>query len=117
MEAHERYRELLEELREHNYRYHVLGVPTIDDNAYDLLYRELQDFEEEHPELADPSSLTSRVGAAPDEIFAPVRHRERMFSLDNAMDMVELNPTLDERNVTAELAVELILSALGKTIL
>ena len=33
------------------------------------------------------------------------------------MDMVELNPTLDERNLTAELAVELILSALGKTIL
>ncbi len=34
-----------------------------------------------------------------------------------SMDMVELNPTLDERNVTAELGVELILSALGKTIL
>jgi arginase len=34
-----------------------------------------------------------------------------------AMDMVELNPTLDERNATAELAVELILSTLGKTIL
>lgn len=33
------------------------------------------------------------------------------------MDVVELNPTLDERNTTAELAVELILSALGKTIL
>ncbi len=33
------------------------------------------------------------------------------------LDMVELNPTLDERNLTAELAVELILSALGKTIL
>ena len=90
MEAHERYRELLEELREHNYRYHVLGVPTIDDNAYDLMYRKLQAFEEEHAEFVDPSSLTSRVGAAPDEIFAPVRHRERMFSLDNAMDMVEL---------------------------
>ncbi len=33
------------------------------------------------------------------------------------LDMVELNPTLDDRNTTAELAVELILSALGKTIL
>ena len=86
----QRYRELLEEVREHNYRYHVLGAATIDDNAYDLLYRKLQAFEEEHPELADPSSLTARVGAAPDEVFAPVRHRERMFSLDNAMDMDEL---------------------------
>ena len=86
----QRYRELLEEVREHNYRYHVLGAATIDDNAYDLLYRKLQSFEEEHPELADPSSLTARVGAAPDDVFAPVRHRERMFSLDNAMDMDEL---------------------------
>jgi arginase len=33
------------------------------------------------------------------------------------MEMVELNPTLDVRNKTGELAVWLILSALGKTIL
>ena len=33
------------------------------------------------------------------------------------LDMVELNPTLDEHNTTGKLAVELILSALGKTIL
>jgi DNA ligase (NAD+) len=90
MTVNERYGELLEELREHNYRYHVLGAPTIDDNAYDMLYRELQAIEDEHPDLVDPSSLTSRVGATPDEVFAPVRHRERMFSLDNAMDMDEL---------------------------
>ena len=90
MTAEERYSELLEELREHNHRYHVLGAPTVDDNAYDLLYRELQGLEAEHPELIDPSSLTSRVGATPDEVFAPVHHRERMFSLDNAMDMGEL---------------------------
>jgi arginase len=33
------------------------------------------------------------------------------------LDMVELNPTFDERNLTGRLAVGLILSALGKTIL
>jgi DNA ligase (NAD+) len=93
--AEERYGELLEELREHNYRYHVLGETTIDDNAYDMLYRELQAIEDEHPELVDPSSLTSRVGAALDDVFAPVRHRERMFSLDNAMDMDELRAWYD----------------------
>jgi DNA ligase (NAD+) len=93
--APQRYGELLEELREHNYRYHVLGTPTIDDNAYDLLYRELQALEDNHPDLADPSSLTARVGVAPDEAFAPVHHRERMFSLDNAMDMDELRAWYD----------------------
>lgn len=86
----DRYRALLDELREHNYRYHVLGAATIDDNAYDLLYRELLGIEEEHPDIVDPASLTARVGATPDEAFAPVHHRERMFSLDNAMDFDEL---------------------------
>jgi DNA ligase (NAD+) len=95
MTAQETYQRLLDELREHNHRYHVLGVSTIDDNDYDVLYRKLQAFEEEHPELVDPSSLTSRVGAAPDDVFAPVRHRERMFSLDNAMNMDELRAWYD----------------------
>ncbi len=34
-----------------------------------------------------------------------------------SLDLVEVNPILDERNATAELAVELVLSALGKRIL
>ena len=34
-----------------------------------------------------------------------------------ALDLVEVNPTLDIRNTTAELGVELALSALGKQIL
>ncbi|NHZ70541.1 MAG: NAD-dependent DNA ligase LigA, partial [Proteobacteria bacterium] len=86
----DRYRQLLDELREHNHRYHVLGSPTIDDNEYDLLYRELVAIEEAHPDLADAASLTTRVGAAPDDAFAAVQHRERMFSLDNAMSFDEL---------------------------
>ena len=86
----QRHCRLLDELAEHNYRYYVLGAPIIDDNAYDLLFRELVAIEEEYPELAGPESLTARVGAPPDEAFAPVRHRERMFSLDNAMDLDEL---------------------------
>ena len=34
-----------------------------------------------------------------------------------ALDLVEVNPTLDIRNTTAEFASELVLSALGKNIL
>jgi arginase len=33
------------------------------------------------------------------------------------IDLVEVNPVLDERNRTAEVAAELLLSALGKRIL
>lgn len=91
MDPADRYRELLTELREHNYRYHVLDAAIIDDNEYDGLYRELVELEQAHPELADEHSLTRRVGGPIDDLFAPVAHRERMFSLDNAMDMDELD--------------------------
>ena len=91
MDNAQRYRQLLEEIREHNYRYHVLDAPIIDDNQYDRLYRELVEMEEEHPELVDATSLTRRVGAPTSTAFASVTHRERMFSLDNAMSLDELD--------------------------
>ncbi len=87
----ERYRELLSELRDHNHRYHVLHAPIIDDNAYDTLYRELLVLEQEYPELVDVASPTTRVGEPVDDAFSPVQHRQRMFSLDNAMDLSELD--------------------------
>lgn len=90
MTARDRYTHLLEELREHNYRYHVLNSPVIDDNEYDLLYRELVELETEHPELVDETSLTRRVGDPADDAFSPVRHRLPMFSLDNVMSFEEL---------------------------
>lgn len=91
MEPADRYRELLDDLREHNYRYHVLNAAIIDDNEYDTLYRELVALEIEHPGLVDAHSLTRRVGEVLDDAFAPVTHREQMFSLDNAMDFEQLD--------------------------
>ncbi len=90
MDIARRYAALVEELAEHNYRYHVLDAPVIDDQAYDLLYRELVEIEREHPELVTDASPTRRVGDAPERAFAEVEHRLRMFSLDNAMDIGEL---------------------------
>ncbi|MGI9585861.1 MAG: NAD-dependent DNA ligase LigA [Acidimicrobiia bacterium] len=91
MTDEQRYGELVAELSEHNYRYHVLDSPVIDDNEYDELYRELVDLEERHPELASSISPSRRVGGPADDTFAPVSHRLRMFSLDNAMNDVELS--------------------------
>ncbi|MCB1247182.1 MAG: NAD-dependent DNA ligase LigA, partial [Acidimicrobiia bacterium] len=91
MDPADRYRQLLDELREHNYRYHVLDAPIIDDNEYDQLYRELVDLEAAHPTLTDDASLTRRVGGAADETFNPVEHRQPMFSLDNATEEAELD--------------------------
>ncbi|MFX8573759.1 NAD-dependent DNA ligase LigA, partial [Acinetobacter baumannii] len=57
---------------------------------YDRLLRELQALEERHPELADPNSPTARVGNAPSERFAPVRHAVPMLSLANAFSDEEV---------------------------
>lgn len=53
MDAARRVEELCEQVDYHSYRYHVLDDPIISDDAYDALYRELQELEEEHPEWMD----------------------------------------------------------------
>lgn len=81
---------LREEVAEHNRRYHTEDAPTISDAAYDELVRELRRYEDEFPELATPGSPTVQVGSAPSVLFAPVRHRTPMMSLDNAFEEAEL---------------------------
>jgi len=79
-------RALAEELRRHARLYYHEDAPEISDAEYDRLFRELQELEAAHPELAAPDSPTGRVGVAPAAGFRPVRHRVPMLSLDNAMD-------------------------------
>jgi DNA ligase (NAD+) len=80
---------LRDAIEEHNRRYYVEDAPTVTDDAYDRLFRRLVELETAHPELRTPSSPTQRVGAAPAERFAPVRHSVPMLSLDNAMSEAE----------------------------
>ena len=74
----------------HDVRYHQLDDPEISDADYDALVRELALIEEYHPELRTADSPTQGVGAAPSVLFAPVEHRTRMMSLDNATSLDEL---------------------------
>ena len=83
-EARRRVEELREEIRKHNYYYYVLDSPIISDAEYDALMRELQELEEQFPELYDPTSPTQQVGAPPLEEFRSVRHTIPMLSLANA---------------------------------
>lgn len=79
-----RARQLRAAIEEANYRYYALDAPTISDAEYDRLFRELQDLEAQHPELATPDSPTQRIGTAPLQSFGTVRHRVPMLSLNNA---------------------------------
>lgn len=86
---------LRREIEHHAYRYYALDAPEISDAAYDDLVRELERIEAAYPELVTPESPTQRVGAPPSETFAPVRHMRRMYSLDNAMTLEELDAWFD----------------------
>ncbi len=86
---------LRQEIEHHTYLYYAQDAPTISDAAFDSLMRELRELEAAHPELIDPASPTQRVGGYVGEQFAPVRHEQRMYSLDNAMDLEELDAWLD----------------------
>lgn len=80
----ERVARLRKEIEQHNHRYYVLDEPSIDDAAYDRLFRELQELEAAHPELISIDSPTQRVGAAPLSEFVQAPHRQPMLSLNNA---------------------------------
>ncbi len=90
MTEQERIIQLRKELHEHNYRYYVLNQPVIDDQAFDLLMRELQDLELRHPELDDPNSPTQRVGSDLNQEFRQVAHRYPMLSLANTYSEQEV---------------------------
>jgi DNA ligase (NAD+) len=88
--ARQRADELRQQVHHHNYRYHVLDDPEISDVEYDEMMRELRAIEDRFPELVTEDSPTQRVGATPTDLFAPVRHRARMMSLDNVFSREEL---------------------------
>ncbi len=86
---------LRREIEHHIYLYYAKDAPEISDGAFDSLMRELRELEAAHPELVDPASPTQRVGGYVGEQFSPVRHERRMYSLDNAMDLGELDAWLE----------------------
>ena len=75
---------LREEIRQHNYRYHVLDAPIISDGEYDRLLHELKAIEAEHPEWITPDSPSQRAGAPPASKFDKVPHPAPILSLANA---------------------------------
>jgi DNA ligase (NAD+) len=86
-----RWRELAEEVREHQFRYYVKDAPVISDAEFDKLFKELADLEDRHPELRVPDSPTQLVGGAGFATdFAEADHLERMLSLDNVFATDEL---------------------------
>jgi DNA ligase (NAD+) len=92
----QRCEQLRTEIEQHNIRYYQLDDPLISDAEYDLLFRELQTLETQHPELATADSPTHRVGSKPLKEFNEVVHRTAMLSLNNAFSDDEVR-AFDQR--------------------
>ncbi|GAA4799979.1 NAD-dependent DNA ligase LigA [Corynebacterium canis] len=105
--------DLAQQVRHHRDLYYN-GQPIIPDADFDVLFQQLKDLEAEHPELAVPDSPTMEVGAPPSvaSSFANVEHLERMLSLDNVFDGIELAEWL-ERTPAAEYITELKIDGLS----
>lgn len=89
-EDRERWQELAEVVRNHQFRYYVLDSPIVSDGEFDQLFGELNALEERHPDLRTPDSPTQLVGGGFATEFKAVDHLERMLSLDNVFDYDEL---------------------------
>ena len=93
--ARSRHAALVEEVNGHRHRYYALDRPTVSDEEYDRLEAELRDLESRYPDLVTADSPTQSVGGERSEMFEPVTHLERMYSLDNAFSTEELEAWAD----------------------
>ena len=81
---------LREELTHHNYLYYVKDEPVISDKEFDDMLSHLSSLERQYPQYDDPTSPTRRVGGEVTSEFNTVKHRHRMYSLDNTYSREEL---------------------------
>lgn len=77
-------------LRFNEYRYYVQNNPLISDFEYDSLYKQLEQYEKQHPESITPDSPTQRVGSGLTKEFAKVQHLVPMLSLENSYNADDL---------------------------
>jgi DNA ligase (NAD+) len=94
-QARHRITELINEIRDHQFKYYVLDQPSISDAQFDELLKQLQALEDENPELRQADSPTLHIGGGFSTPFEQRDHIEKMMSLDNAFDLDELAAWFD----------------------
>ena len=97
MSNQERHRmgELINEIRDHQFKYYVLDTPTLSDFDFDALLLELTALEAKFPELREADSPTLGIGGGFATSFTQHDHIEKMMSLDNVFDLDELTSWFD----------------------
>ena len=87
--------ELINEIRDHQFKYYVLDAPTVTDAHFDELLKELTALEAKYPELREADSPTQNIGGGFATHFEQRDHIEKMMSLDNVFDTDELSSWFD----------------------
>lgn len=94
-EAKKRLDELKTVIEKANRNYYDLDAPTLEDDEYDALMRELRDIEQQYPELLTADSPSQRVGGSAQTTFEKVRHEVQMGSLQDVFDISEVREFFD----------------------
>lgn len=118
--SQQRVLELRQILDRASYEYYVLDQPRMSDQEYDRYYQELLALEEEHPEYADPNSITKRVGGVVLDAFTKVEHKRAMLSLGNAYNFEDLQAFDDrirEQEQMVRYVVELKIDGLAMSLI
>lgn len=103
--AQQQIADLTKQLQTYNHQYYVLDAPTIPDAEYDRVFRQLQELEQQHPELKLANSPTQKVGGEALDKFVQVSHEVPMLSLDNAMtedEFVAFHKRINDRLKTEQ---------------
>ena len=111
-QAEARVNELVDQINTHRRAYYEGNTVLISDAEYDALLKELEDLENQFPELITGDSPTQTVGGQANQAFAPVTHLERMMSLDNVFTKEELKAWI-QKTTTNKLLVELKIDGLA----
>lgn len=116
----ERMNELIDIINEADYNYHTLDNPTITDQEYDMLLRELFDIEAEHPEWVREDSPTQHAGGKIIEGFNKVQHKIPMMSLSDVFseeELIDFDERIKKEGITPEYMCELKIDGLSVSLL
>jgi DNA ligase (NAD+) len=94
------------EIEQHNHDYYVLDQPQVSDAQYDRLFRELQELEQQYPELVAADSPTQRVGGQPLTELEPVTHAVPMLSIRTETDISDAGAVKFDTYVRRELGLD-----------
>ncbi|MEE9424209.1 MAG: NAD-dependent DNA ligase LigA [Methylococcales bacterium] len=100
----QRAKQLQRIIEKHNLQYYQHDDPVVSDAEYDALMHELQELEQQFPDLQTADSPTNRVGATPLESFSQITHQVPMLSLDNAFSDDEITAFVERTEQRVNLA-------------